>query len=113
MKAWMAMATAVAVWMAGAAHASDVSWSVTIGSNGHHRSPPVHRAPPVAYPAPVVVSPAPVLVQASPVVLYPGYVVVPPGHVKRWKYRGAHDERYGDRRGRGRGHGKSHHDHDH
>jgi hypothetical protein len=88
MKAWMTMAVATAALAAGAAQASDVSWSVTIGSP--------RPAPRVIYtPPPVIYSPPPVVYTQAPVVYHPAPVVVqqvvqpvyrvPPGHAKHWK----------------------------
>jgi hypothetical protein len=101
-KGWMRASALFGLVFAGSsvpmmAQASDVRWSVTIGSPGYHRPPPAvvyapppvvyHQAPQVVYPAPYVVYQAPVVVHPRPVVSHPGYIVVaPPGHHdRRWK----------------------------
>jgi hypothetical protein len=55
----------------GAAQATDVSWSVTIGSHG-----PVFPAPAIIGPAPVIVHPVPV-VHRAPVVVHPAPMAYP------------------------------------
>jgi hypothetical protein len=94
MKAWMTAAVAATALAAGAAQASDVSWTITVGSP---RPAPrvIYAPPPVVYaPPPVVYQPAPVVVQrvyqpvyqpvyhAAPVVYH-----MPPGH---WKHGHKH-----------------------
>lgn len=80
MKAHIALAAVatVAAMFANTAQASDVSWSVTVGSP---RPEPrgVYAPPPVIYsPPPVVYAPVPLVYHAAPV------YHVPPGHLKKW-----------------------------
>lgn len=102
---WLA-AAAVAL-TAPMAMASDVDWSVTVGSGGYP-APRVYSPPPVVYvqPQPVYVQPRPVYVQPRPVYVQPATVVQygPPGyyvqevrphkhkHKHHWKHR--HEHRY-------------------
>ncbi|OWW22054.1 hypothetical protein [Noviherbaspirillum denitrificans] len=104
---WIAVAAVVlAAPMAGA---SDVDWSVTVGS-GYPAARVYTPPPPVVYvqPEPVYVRPRPVYVQPRPVYVQPATVVqygppayyVEPGRPhkhkhKHWKHR--HDDRYYDR----------------
>ena len=109
MKAWMTLVIAATALTAGIAQASDVSWTITVGSPRpaprvvYAPPPVVYAPPPVAYypvyhPAPVVVQPVyqPV-VYAQPV----QYIQrIPPGHLKKWhkhgyKYGYAQGYRYG------------------
>jgi hypothetical protein len=90
---------AAATAAAPGAMASDVSWSVSVGSAG-----PVYAPPPVVYvqPEPVYVQPRPVYVRPAPVIVQPAAVVRvgPPYYVE--EYRGY---------GHGYGHWKHHHHH--
>ena len=99
---WIATAAlALAAPMAGA---SNVNWSVSVGSP--YPAPQVYAQPPVVYvqPQPVYVQPRPVYVQPRPVYVQPAAVVqygptyyVEEGRHKKqkhrhWKHR--HDHRY-------------------
>src|SRR5215471_13552496 len=67
----------------GAARATDVGVSVSVGDSGFYGRIDVGtmpKPPPVVYTQPVVVQPAPVVVERPPV-----YLRVPPGHAKHWK----------------------------
>jgi len=96
------IAAAAAVIAAPVAGASDVSWSVSVGSR--YPAPQVYAPPPaVVYvqPQPVYVRPRPVYVQPATVVQYgPTYYVEERGHRKHkhghWKHRhhGHHGHRY-------------------
>ena len=73
----------VAVLAAGAAHATDVGVSISVGDSGFYGRIDVGtmpKPPPVVYSQPVVVETAPVVVERPPV-----YLRVPPGHAKHWK----------------------------
>jgi hypothetical protein len=90
MKAWMTAAVAATALLAGAAQASDVSWTITVGSP---RLAPrvIYTPPPVVYaPPPVVYQTAPVVVQRvyQPVVYsQPVVYHMPSGH---WKHGHKH-----------------------
>jgi hypothetical protein len=101
MKAWIVMVAASAAMVAGAAQASDVSWSVTIGSP---RPAPrvIYTPPPVVYtPPPVIYHPVPVVYH--PVVSAPPVYRIAPGHLKKW-YKHEHRYAYGHRPHGGHGH---------
>lgn len=88
-----------------AAADSQVSWSVTFGSSGHH-----HAHPPVVvhHPPAVVVHTRPRYIYSTPVQAPPTVIYVPvqSGHQQHWTHHSkAH--RHHDR-----GHWKKHHDHD-
>jgi len=73
----------VAVLAAGAAHATDVGVSISVGDSGFYGRIDVGtmpKPPPVVYSQPVVVETAQVVVERPPV-----YLRVPPGHAKHWK----------------------------
>lgn len=93
----LAAAAIVAIVVAPSAMASDVSWSVSVGSVG-----PVYAPPPVVYvqPQPVYVQPRPVYVRPAPVIVEPAAVVryEQPYYVEEYRGRG-HDY----------GHWKHHH----
>jgi hypothetical protein len=110
MKAWIAAAAFAAAWVASAAQASDVSWTITVGSP--RPAPRVIYAPP-----PVIYQPPPVayypVYQPAPVVHQPAYQQVvyaqpvhgmPPGHMKKWKKHGD-KHGYGDAYRQGYRHG--------
>lgn len=70
-------ATLLAAALPSMANASDVRWSITVGSS---RPAPVYAPPPVVYvqPQPVYVQPQPVYVQPQPVYVTPHPVYVQP-----------------------------------
>jgi hypothetical protein len=119
MKAWIAAAAFAATWVASAAQASDVSWTITVGSP---RPAPrvIYAPPPVIYqPPPVVYYPAPVVYHPTPVVAQPVYQQVvyaqpaqqvqhiPPGHLKKWR-KHAYKHGYYDSYRDGYSHGRHH-----
>jgi hypothetical protein len=67
----------------GAARATDVGVSVSVGDSGFYGRIDVGtmpKPPPVVYSQPVIVETTPVAVQQAPV-----YLRVPPGHAKHWR----------------------------
>jgi hypothetical protein len=67
----------------GAARATDVGVSVSVGDSGFYGRIDVGtmpKPPPVVYSQPVLVETAPVAVERPPV-----YLRVPPGHAKHWR----------------------------
>ena len=98
-----ALFAAAAVAAAPGAVASDVNWSLSVGSVGPVYAPaPVYVQPEPVYvqPRPVYVEPRPVYVRPAPVIVQPAAVVRygPPYYVE--EYRG---------HGHGYGHWKHHH----
>ena len=72
-----------ALLASGAARATDVGVSVSVGDSGFYGRIDVGtqpKPPPVVYSQPVIVETTPVAVQQAPV-----YLRVPPGHAKHWR----------------------------
>lgn len=98
--------------------ASNVDWSVTVGSQQPIYSPPVvYSAPQPVYvrPAPVYVQPSPVYARPAPVVVHSGaYVQYGAPVVVQHSGYGHHYYDRGHRHGHGHGHGHGHrHGHGH
>ena len=111
----LAAAALLAAVLPSVANASDVRWSITVGSS--RPAPVYYEPPPVVYvqPQPVYVQPQPVYVTPRPVYVQPHTVYVQPGAVvvgapvyvyeqphrkgkhRHWKHR--HDDHRGGHRG--------------
>jgi hypothetical protein len=118
-KILIAVCTLAATLAAGAAHASDVHWSIgihaphvgTVISNAPQRHRHHHVAPPVMYyPAPAVVyhHPPTVVYQPEPVYQPAPVVVYRGGHRHPGHWRG-HGRHFHDDHHRGGGHGRHRH----
>jgi hypothetical protein len=109
----------------GAALATDVGVSISVGQPGFYGRIDIGNAPPpvLVYPQPVVVQPVRVV---QPVPVQPVYLHVPPGHAKNWSkhchkydacarpvyfvkddwYNNVYVPHYQTEKGKGKGHGK-------